>query len=60
MFNDIIDQILIGHKCKQLYKDSDTLVYKVEDMKITLHYNKRTHKLQSATIRPLTGKGETQ
>lgn len=60
MFSAIIDQILIGHECKQVYRDDTTLVYIVEDLKVTLHYDKITHKLLSATIRPRKTKGETK
>ena len=60
MFNAIIDQILIGHECKQVFRDDTTVVYIVEDLKITLHYDRITHKLLSATIRPRKGKGEAQ
>ena len=58
MFSEILDQILIGHECKRIYRDNTTMVYIVEDMKITLHYDQNTNKLQSATIRPRRGKGE--
>ena len=60
MLNAIIDQILIGHECKQVYRDDTTIAYIVEDLKITLHYDRNTNKLVSATIRPRKVKGEAK